>query len=235
VLVSAWVSFAASLALVTAGGCARGNGNAWAHYELTATHDVDSSPSPDPGPSPRFTELVLAGARFHGLMGSERVGYHAGLDLAAGSTLRRSGLAYDVALLPIGAGLRLGDTSALMLGAGIGAMGAVGTIDDAVTFPIELTGEFGGAIRILARARISYLAGATGREGRSPALSFADEAEAMLALRLGHAHDLDGYPTGNGYFAGFAYRDLYGSRFVGLTIGYSIDLATKPRRKNSPE
>lgn len=231
----------AFLICIAATGCARGpHGNAWAHYELTASHDVDppAAPAPTapaPPQPPRFSELILAGVRLAGLYGRERIGYHAGLDLAAGSTLRRGGFAYDVALLPLGGGLRLGRTSAILLGAGIGAMGATGTIDDAVTFPIQLTGEFGGATRFLVHARIAYVAAAAERARRSPSLSFADEAEAMLALRIGHSYDPAGYPTGNGYFAGVAYRELYGARFVGVTIGYSIDLATKPPHPVIPE
>lgn len=217
-------------------GCADGPaGNAWAHYELTASHDVDPPPASPPSPAPpppRFSELALAGVRLHGLVGGARWGYHAGIDLAAGSTLRASGFAYDVALLPIGGGVRIGATSAIMLGVGLGAMGAVGTIDDALTFPIELTGEFGsGRARVLARARISYVEAAGGRERRAPTLSFADEAEAMIGLRIGHHYDQWQFPTGNGYFAGVAYRELYGARFVGLTIGYSIDLATDYKRR----
>jgi hypothetical protein len=225
---------------VIALGCGhRQQGNAWAHYELTAWHDVDSpaaAPPAMPGPAPQFSELILGGVRLHGLIGHARWGYHAGLDLAAGSTLRGGGLAYDVALLPIGAGIRLGATSAIMLGAGIGAMGAVGTIDDAVTLPLELTGEFGGGrIRVVTRVRISYVAGAAERARGAPTLSFADEAEAMLGIRIGHHHDPGGFPTGNGYFAGVACRELLGARFAGLVIGYSIDLATEPRRAVAPD
>jgi len=224
---------------IAALGCAHGpQGNAWAHYELTGSHDVDApaaTPPAMPGPAPRFSELILGGVRLHGLIGDARWGYHAGLDLAAGSTLGGGGLAYDVALLPIGAGVRLGRTSAIMLGTGLGAMGAVGTIDDAVTFPIELTGEFGGGVRVLTRARISYVAAAAGRAGRAPTLSFADEAEAMLGIRIGRHDEPDRFPIGNGYFAGVAYRELYGARFVGLMIGYSIDLATRPPRRSIPE
>jgi hypothetical protein len=222
-----------------AAGCAHGpKGNAWAHYELTASHDVDppvaSSPSLDP--PPRFSELALAGVRLHGLIGTERYGYHAGIDLAAGATLRAGGFAYDVALFPVGGGVRLGTTSAIMLGVGVGAMGAVGTIDDAITLPIELVGEFGGGrTRVLARARLSYIDAAGEREGRAPTLSFVDEAEAMLGVRIGHHFEPGGFPTGNGYFVGVAYRELYGARFVGLTIGYSIDLATKPQRPRELE
>jgi hypothetical protein len=223
--------------------CARmrdGHGNAWAHHELTVVHDVDppaptTAPAPAPAPSPpRFSELILAGTRVHALLGTRHVGYHIGADFALGSTLRAGGFAYDLALFPVGVGLRLGAASALMLGAGIGATGAVGTLDDAITFPIELTGEFdAGRARLLARGRITYLAGASGRARGAPTTSFADEAEALLALRIGHHYNSYGYPTGNGYFAGIAYRELLDARFLGLTIGYSLDVAT--RRPERPD
>ena len=218
---------------VHASGCAHDpSGNAWAHYELTAIHDVD--PPSVAGPAreqPGFSELMLAGVRIHALIGEHRWGYHAGIDFAAGSTLRAGGFAYDVALLPVGGGLRLGATSAIMLGLGVGAMGAVGTLDDALTLPAELVGEFGsGRARVLVRARLSYVEAAGERKHRAAMLPFGDEAEAMIGLRIGHHQDQWQFPTGNGYFGGLAYRQLYGASFVGFTIGYSIDLATAYRR-----
>jgi hypothetical protein len=35
------------------------------------------------------------------------------------------------------------------------------------------------------------------------------------------------FPTGNGYFVGVAYREAEGARFIGATIGYSVDLGTR--------
>lgn len=211
------------------------DGNAWAHYELTASHDVDPPAATQPPPSPpRFSELILAGARVNGLLGNRHYGYHIGADFSLGSTVRAGGFAYDLALFPVGVGLRLGATSAILLGAGVAASGAIGSLDDAITLPIELVGEFdAGRARLLTRARISYVAGAASRDRGSPTLSFADETEAMLALRIGHHYESYGYPTGNGYFAGIAYRELSGARFLGLTIGYSLDVATRrPYRGN---
>lgn len=216
-----------AITALSCAACAHGpQGNAWAHYELTGSHDVDPAAAPAPVPP---SELVLAGVRLHGLVGNHRFGYAAAADLAAGATIRGGGFAYDVALLPIGAGVRLGASSAIMLGAGVGAMGAIGALDDAVTLPLQLTGEFSaGGARVLTRARISYVGAAPSRDRGAPTLSFVDEAEAMLALRLGGRTDVERFPAGNGYFAGVAYRELLGSRFVGLTIGYSIDLASRP-------
>lgn len=195
-------------------------GGAWLHYELSGVHGVGE-----------VDDLVLAGARLHGFLGEgSTVAYHIGLDLAAGSTIHRSGLAYDVALFPIGVGVRFGRTGIAALGTGIGAMGAVGSLDDAVTWPVELNVEAGsGRMRVLARARAAWVAGADGRHDGAPSIAFADELDAMLALRVGHHYEDYGYPTGNGYFAGLAYRELAGSRYAGVVIGYSIDLATRRR------
>jgi len=212
------------------GGCARWGrkygsdaqklqGGAFMHYELTGVTRTDAYDSP--------RDLVLAGARLHGFVGGGKtIGLHAGIDLAAGSTIRGGGFAYDVALLPVGVAVRFWRTSFLALGTGVGAMGAIGTIDDAVTLPVEATLEAGSGIRVLARARASWIAGADGRHDGAPSLAFADELDAMLALRIGHHYEDFGFPSGNGYFVGVAYRELLGAHWVGATIGYSIDLGT---------
>jgi hypothetical protein len=195
-------------------------GGAFMHYELTGvtrTDHLDDSPR----------DLVLAGARLHGFVGGGKtIALHAGADLAAGSTVRGAGFAYDVALMPVGVAVRFGRSSFVALGTGVGFLGAVGTLDDAVTLPVDLTLEAGKAWRVLARARASYIARADGRHDGAPSIAFADELDAMLALRFGHHYEDYGYPSGNGYFIGVAYRELLGSHWVGATIGYSIDLGT---------
>lgn len=202
-------------------------GGAWAHYELSGVHDVDDTAMT----APKFSDLTLAGFRLHGFVSKSRVGWHIGIDGFAGATTRTAGFAYDVAVLPIGVGLRWGDTQMVGLGVGVGAMGAVGTLDDAATFPIEAFGEFalGSHVRILARARASYLAGAPGRSGGAPSVSFVDELDGTLGIRIGHSYHDYGFPSGNGYFIGAAYREMLGARFAGLVLGYSIDIATRRR------
>jgi hypothetical protein len=204
----------------------RVQGGGWLHYELTGLTVVDEGMAPA-----RAHELVLAGARLHGfLSGNASVAYHIGLDLAWGGTIRDGGFAYDVALFPVGVVVRAGETSLFGLGAGVGAIGAIGTIDDAVTLPVEAIAEIGGGrVRLLARARAAYIAGADGRQNGAPSLAFADELDGMLGVRIGRHYRDHGFPTGNGYFFGASYRELAGARFLGVTIGYSIDLAM-PRR-----
>ncbi len=195
------------------------DGGAQLHYELSGLHDLDH----DAMAIPEARDVVLAGARLHGFIGNRWLGYHVGLDLAAGGTLRRGGFAYDVALFPIGVALRFAETSFLTLGVGVGASGATGTIDDAATFPVEARFELGRGIRVLGRARAVFVAGA---DGRQDGARFADELEAMLALRLGHAYTDWGFPTGNGYFIGVTYREALGAKFAGAVIGYSIDMGS---------
>lgn len=205
---------------------ARLQGGAWLHYELTGLTVVDEDEAPA-----RAKELVLAGLRLHGFAGTNAsVAYHVGIDLAAGATIRGSGFAYDVALFPVGLVVRAGRTSVFGVGAGIGASGATGTIDDAITFPIEAIAEVGsGSLRLLARGRFSYVAGADSRQSAAPSIPFADELDAMVGLRIGRSYPAVGIPSGNGYFVGASYRELARDRFVGVVVGYSLDMAM-PRR-----
>lgn len=222
-------------------------GGAWLHYELTGLVTVDGARSEgggtacgfggsaprqggERGAAPEACELVLAGARLHGFLGANAsVAYHVGIDLAAGGTFRGGGFAYDVALFPVGVVVRAGATSIVGVGVGVGAMGATGTLDDAVTIPVEAIAEIGRANRLLARARFAYVAGAASRQSAAPSIPFADELDATLGVRLGRRYNDHDFPTGNGYFLGAAYRELAGARFLGLVLGYSIDLAM-PRR-----
>ncbi len=203
----------------------RVQGGAFLHYELTGITAVDDAPQP-----PKASELVLAGVRLHGFLGQgASIGYHIGADLFAGSTLRGGGFAYDVAVFPIGIVVRMGETSIIGFSAGIGASGAVGTLDDAVTAPLEALAEIGNGWRLMARARVAYVAGAASRQSAAPSVPFADELDAQLGLRFGTHYRSHGFPTGNGYFIAASYRELADTKFLGLTIGYSIDMAM-PRR-----
>lgn len=196
-------------------------GGADLHYELSGFHTNDEMTGP--------RDLVLAGARLHGFIGSARLGYHIGLDLAAGGTINGGGFAYDFSIFPVGLALRLFDTSFVTLGAGIGASGATRTLDDATQMPLEARFELGRGIRVLGRARATYLFATD--HARQGGARFADELEAMLAVRLGNAYNDYGFPTGNGYFVGATYKEALGAQFFGAVIGYSIDMATRPRHR----
>jgi hypothetical protein len=196
------------------------------HYELAVVHDVQDTQAPPP----RFRELGLAGARLHGFFGGRHVIYHAALELAAGATTRAAGFAYDVALLPVGVGLRFGEDQLVAVAAGVGASGATQQWPAAATFPVEAIAEFqlGSHVRLLARGRAIWTAGAV---ERAHGARLADELDGIVAVRVGRRFHEYGFASGNGYFVGAAYRELEGSRFIGGVIGYSIDLAnTRPLR-----
>jgi hypothetical protein len=59
----------------------------------------------------------------------------------------------------------------------------------------------------------------------------------MVGVRIGHHYTDYGFPTGNGAYVGVAYKELTGTKFIGLTFGYSMDMATKQHtvhhRRNS--
>lgn len=204
-------------------------GGAQVQYELASMHDV----AHDEMSSPRANDLVLGGFRVHGFAGNARWGYHLGAAMAAGSTIRDGGFAYDVSLFPFGVALRFAETSFVTLGAGIGASGAVGTLDDAVTFPLEARFEIGRGVRLLGRARLTFLDGAPSRDDGTVTVSAGDELEAMLGVRLGRGYDDHGFPTGNGYFIGATVRESLGARFAGVVIGYALDMGTRRTRRRS--
>lgn len=41
-----------------------------------------------------------------------------------------------------------------------------------------------------------------------------------------------GFPSGNGYFAGVAYRESEGASYVGAVIGYSVDVGSRRKRRD---
>ena len=192
-------------------------GGGWLHYELAGVHAVDDDAPTEP------RELVLAGARLHGIVGGRYLAYHVGLDLAAGATIRGGGFAYDVSLFPFGAALRLGASGVLAVGLGIGASGATGTLDDAFTVPVDVTLEVGGGrVRLLARGRGTLVYNSATRQGGAPTLGGFDELDAMVGLRVGKHERAYGFSSSTGYFVGASYRELLDTRMVGLVIGYAI-------------
>ncbi len=205
-------------------------GGTYLHYELSGVYAFDDEPARTGGRS-QPDEVVLAGARLGGFVGTgSTVAYHIALELMGGSTIGNAGFAYDVALYPLGVAVRFGETGFVALSTGVLASGAVGTIDDAVALPASLTVELGRGWRMLGRARIAYIAGAASRQSGAPNVPFADEFDAMLGIRFGHAYKrFERMVSGNGYFVGVDYREQAGTRYAGITLGYSIDVASVRR------
>jgi len=173
-----------------------------------------------PAPDPQITQLGLVGMRFGFIAGDRQVSEHVGFDLAIGGQIgRHSGFAYDVAVLPLGLGVRLGDDSFLALGTGVAAMGATGSLDDAILVPIQLELEYGVTYHLIVRARDSFVFGADGRKNGAPSLPLGDELEGMLGLRVGKSETTN-LPMG--YFIGVAYQEMLGTRYIGLALGYAL-------------
>lgn len=201
-------------------------GGALLHYDVTYVNQraLDGERPPGAGHA-----LTLAGFRLRGFLGHRLpIGYLVGLDLHAGSTSPR-GFAYQADLYLAGAGLRLGRVAMLGLGTGVGASGAVGTLDDAVALPLDAFVEvaLGDHLRVLGRAHAAWLGAAPARDRGARSAPWTDELDASLALRVGDRYQDFGFPTGNGYFLGVAYREAQGARFLGVTLGYSVDLGTR--------
>jgi hypothetical protein len=198
-------------------------GSASLDFEAGYVHAYDRAT--DTG---RVDGLGLAGVRLRGTAGGALLGYRIGLDLHAGATVP-GGFAYDVDLYLLGLGLRLGRWSRFGVTGGIGASGTTGTVDDAVQLPVEASLELalGGRIRILARGRLAWVAGADDRRRGTPTMPFGDQLDASVAVRIGHRWMDYDFPTGNGYYLGAAYRESEGARMIGVIIGHSIDVGTK--------
>jgi len=192
-------------------------------YEASYVQQVD-----DEMATGEVNGLGLAGARVRGQAGGHVIGYKIGLDLHAGATAP-GGFAYDVALFPMGLGLRLGRWSRFGVVGGVGASGATGTMDDGATFPVEAALELGlgGRIRVLARGRVTWVVAADARDAGSPSLPFGDELDASFAVRIGHRWMDYDFPTGNGYYLGVGYREAEGARMVGVVLGHSIDMGSR--------
>ncbi|MBL8619706.1 MAG: hypothetical protein JNK64_00350 [Myxococcales bacterium] len=197
-------------------------GAAWLHYQASYVLRVDRAQ-----PARAGVGVAMAGVELDALLG-RRVAYLVGIDLHAGATVP-AGFAYQVDLRPIGVAVRLGATGALGLSLGVGAAGAVGTIDDGVEVPalalLEL--PLGARLRLVGRARAVWLAAAPRRAGGAPSAAWTDELDAWLGVRLGRRYHDHGFPSGNGTLLGVAYREREGARMVGVVLAYGVDLATR--------
>ena len=136
--------------------------------------------------------------------------YEGGLDLRAGYLTKAY---YQADLHALGVGLRTGPASMALTG-GIGFGGLAGA--STIRIPVELSLELSvGPARLLARGGVAW-ANAT----YASKVGFADEARALLGLRLGR--DVGYWSTvraGTGPFVAATLEDLGGDKIVGVAIG----------------
>ncbi|MBP9207664.1 MAG: hypothetical protein KBG28_27110 [Kofleriaceae bacterium] len=212
-----WALAATVAATVAASaGCRSGASQAFAGslaYQASATTRVpDAIHAPDAsrGPTARGTVGVRAVA-----MGGGRLGPLVGVTLAGGASAPM-GAHYDVALAPIGLGVRLPRTS--FVGLALALIGAGGTgVDDAVALAGLLHGELdlGGRLRVLALARVGHALAI------APTLP-SRMTELTVALRLGHRFE-EFVPSSNGYYLGLTWSIAPEHEQAGLVIGHSLD------------
>jgi hypothetical protein len=180
-----------------------------ADVELSGVTMIDT-----PTATPAAEQLVFFGSRLGVIVAEHDVGYHFGCDFALGGAFgRHSGLAYDLAVMPFGVGVKLGTNAFVSFGTGLAAMGATGGLDDGVLLPFELEAEAGdGLYHVMARARVSLV---LGRADGAPSLPVGDELATLLAVRVRSTEK-------GGYFFGIAYDELLGARYAGFALGYAI-------------
>jgi hypothetical protein len=169
-------------------------------------------------PEPAIKQLGLVGIRFGVMAGDPRVGAYLALDAAVGGQVgRHGGFAYDVAVLPAGLGVHLGDDAFVAVSSGLAAMGATGSLDDAILIPLQLQLEYGVTYHLTLRVRDSFVFGADSRADGAPSLPLGDELDGMLGVRIARSND-----SPEGYFLGVAYKEMLGTRYVGLALGCAI-------------
>ncbi|HET9622611.1 MAG TPA: alpha/beta hydrolase [Kofleriaceae bacterium] len=143
----------------------------------------------------------------------EHLGYAGGLDLRAGYL---DGGHYELDGHLLGLAVHRG-ASLVEVTAGVGVGGV--RSDSATHLPIELALEAAlGPTRVLARAGLGWRLG--GPRYRDDAFGLADEASALVGLRLGRDRAYwSSVRAGAGPFVAVTYRNLGGADVWGLAIG----------------
>lgn len=145
------------------------------------------------------------------------VGYLGGLDLRGGVD---DGARYELDAHLLGLALRStgGALVAINGGVGVGGVRGHGALDAPVELSLEL--PLGGA-RLLARAGAAWRL--TGARYADTAIGGADEASALLGVRLGRDRRYwSTVAAGAGPFVALTYRDLGGTPFYGVALGAQL-------------
>jgi hypothetical protein len=132
-----------------------------------------------------------------------------------------AGLLYDVTLYPLGLGMRFGSASVVSLcgGARIDAIGS--DVPWAISFPAELRAALSlGPLFPVFQLRPSWV---IRREERQDGvgLSFIDELEATLFVRIGRQHRYwSDVTAGGGFSFGVGYRGLMDRHAISVLLGF---------------
>jgi hypothetical protein len=145
------------------------------------------------------------------------LGYQGGLDLRGG-VLDGGVYEADAHLAGLALRARSGAVLAVTGGVGIGSVRGAG----ATHAPLELGLELpAGPLRVLARAGLAWRLG--GDEYGDDALGLADEASALLGVRLGRdRHYWSEVTAGVGPYLAATYRNLGGAELLGVALGLEL-------------
>lgn len=155
------------------------------------------------------------------VLGGARAGWGIGLDSSLGSL---DGLSYRVTAQPIGVGLVSCAGHVVTLGVGGGFSDPGGGVGFGWEVPVALdVGLQLGPVRVLAWGHAAWVFSEDARQDGSRTLSFVDEAEAGLALRLGRNHRYwASANAGTGPSLGVTVSELLGARVYGVVLGLDL-------------
>lgn len=154
------------------------------------------------------------------------VAYCVGLDgtLGGADNSPDGGFVYGLTGYLLGVGARWGLGNSLSLCSGAGLSGITNSVPFAGRFPVELrVSQSIGPVRFTAWASLAWTAGATERHNGSTTVSFTDETEAGLTLRLGRQRQYWSTTTaGGGPSIGVIYREFMGARQLAVVFGLDL-------------
>jgi len=154
---------------------------------------------------------ATAGLRVRGQLG-RGLGFAFGADARAGYL---DGGHVELDGHPLGVSVRgaRGAFVAMTVGAGVGGVRGA-TASHAI---VELSAEApAGPLRVLTRASLGWTLGGPAYTGDA---TLADEAAALIGVRLGRDRAWGAYRSGHGAFLAVGVRDLGGATLYGLTLG----------------
>ncbi len=150
------------------------------------------------------------------------VAWCGGLDGEVGGA--DAGFVYGLTGYLLGGALRWGRSNGVCLTGGAGFSGAGDAVPFAGRFPAELSVvQQLGPVRVQLWAHAAWVLGDDRRSNGSQTLSFADEAEAGLSVRIGKQRQYwSTTNAGAGPSLGVVYREFMGARSVGLVLGLDL-------------
>ena len=177
--------------------------------------------------TPPAEGVITGSAKVRAFGAPGRAGYAFGVDLAAGASHPR-GLAWRAAMYPVGLGTRLGRHGLAGVVAGLGGSGITGRVPASLELPVEAftTVRLGGRTAVSLWLQPAWLPFSDTRSGGAPDVGFTDELRAGLTFRAGRARHRHGTHSGAGYHLGVLFTEESGARYVGVTVGYDLDVVT---------